>query len=116
MKKIFQYIYQKIIKNKRHNTEIKLVFNNENKDPNLVLNIGDLEHRTAAELAKVFYILQTGEVQKFLVDKISKISNEYNILFLQSVYDEYNKLTPLKIENKKYPVIRPLSVFNSEKS
>lgn len=117
MKKLFQYLYKCIFRNKKHCTEIRLVFNNQNSDPNLILNLGDLENRTAVELAKVFYILQNGSVQKFLVEKIVDVSEQYNSLFLQNVYDEYNKLSPqISHPNKEYPVIRPLSVFNTNKN
>lgn len=118
MKKLFNFIYHKFCKkNTDHRTEIRFTFDEQTKNPNVTLHLSDLNDKTAEELAKIFYIFQTGAVQQFLIDKIAHISSENNIMFLENVYDSYNKLdsTKSKINNKQYksPMIRPLAVFNT---
>ena len=121
MKKIFNFIYHKLCKkNIDHRTEIRFTFDEQTKNPNVTLHLSDLNDKTAEELAKIFYIFQTGAVQQFLIDKIAHISSENNIMFLENVYDSYNKLdsTKSKSHNKQnnLPMIRPLAVFNTHAS
>jgi hypothetical protein len=116
MKKIFNFIYNIFYKttNLPH-TEIRFTFNEQTNNPNVTLHLSDLNDKTADELARIFYIFQTGAAQQFLIDKISHISTESNTLFLENVYDSFNKLD-FKNNNKKnskYPMIRPLAVFNN---
>ena len=122
MKKILKYFYDKIcgIKN-THHTEIRFTFDQYNNNPHVTLHLSDLNDKTADELAKIFYIFQTGAVQQFLIDKISHISSENNVLFLENVYNSFNKLVPenqeyKNIKNPRQPMIRPIAVFNSHAS
>ena len=114
MKKIFNFIYNKFCKTNNPHTEIRFTFNEQTNNPNVTLHLSDLNDKTAEELARIFYIFQTGAVQQFLIDKISHISAENNTLFLENVYDNFNKLDSNHTKkNSKYPMIRPLAAFNN---
>lgn len=122
MKKLYNYLRSKLLGNKQNLTEIKFTFDKNATNPSVTLKIKDLEDQTAQELAKIFYILQTGAAQQCLVEKIASISAEENILFLENVYDNFNKLivSKNKEQNKtvlyNYPMIRPLAAFNNNVS
>lgn len=115
MNKIFSYFRNKFKKSK-HYTEIKFSFDREQTNPNVSLSLSDLDDKTAEELASIFHILQSGAAQQFLVDKIAAVSAQHNMLFLENVYDNYNRMSTLKKPNTKSPMVRPLAVFNTQAS
>lgn len=112
MNKIFSYLLNPFKKHK-HYTEIKFSFDQGQTSPNVSLSLSDLGDKTAEELASIFHILQSGAAQQFLIDKIAAMSAQHNMLFLENVYDNYNRMSTLKKSNTKSPMIRPLAVFNT---
>jgi hypothetical protein len=115
MKKLFKYFYNKLYNtNNEHYTEIKFTFDDKTSNPQVSLHISDLNDRTAQEIAQIFYIFQTGAVQQFLIDKITNISEDNNKIFLENIYNNFNKLNSNKNKKQhKHPMVRPLMVFNN---
>lgn len=118
MKKFCHYLYNKFV-HTHNGTEIKLTFDQETSHPNITLSLANLDDKTAEELAKIFYVCQSGAIQQVLIDKIATISAEHNVLFLDNVYNKFNALVVTSGSTKSNnlrdhdePLIKPLEVFN----